>query len=90
MCGHLIKWNREPILDQKYPKKNRKGAGLVAQRAVQRRGMLTEAGTRDSSLEQSTRAASADTASEGNAQTSPMSTSRWGKLPGSQSIVGTF
>lgn len=52
--------------------------------------MVTEAGTRDSSLEHNTRAAYADTASGRNAQTIPMSPSRLGKLLVSQSAVGAF
>lgn len=52
--------------------------------------MVTEAGTRDSSLEQNKRAAYADTASGRNAQTVPMSPSRPEKLLVSQSVVDAF
>jgi len=52
--------------------------------------VVIEAGTKDSSPEQNTGAAYADTASERNAQSRPVSTSRWRKLPVSQSTGDMF
>lgn len=97
VCGHMIKWKRELILNQNYLKEKKKPKPFLTQFIAQyhkqlcrHRGVVIEAGTKDSSLEQNTGAAYADTASERNAQTRPVSTSRWRKLPVSQSIVDTF